>query len=579
MRICVLVILFCCFYSKSNAQKSFTPDTLLAGQRALGNTDSLLQFMDGFAAPFFIGPQQVQPDTWALFKPGIAPLSSVSYATKKLLFSALPHLGFAFGFGAQGAQRLRLDYEQQFAKRTLLNVRYDRYQRTGFIRSDGLRYSSLDIKVMQRSNRLTMMAVFSNFSNDRQWSNGVADWSAIFPGNTNLVPARKNEAFSFENAYELRLENSYMLSSDSTSGFRILSKHSYENKLRRYEETDSLELFYTQLYLNSDSCRDRFSTQVWNNAAGIGFVGLHLDWQSTLQLKQMRWQDTQFAYDTTEINIVNELIFKSAHFWIEHQSTFNIIGAGGGQVAQSRLVYKLPFSKVDFYHDYRNAWPVLMQRTYISNITQYQQLLPEREQVNLFKLAYHFEKKNINSNLKVAYMHARQIYRFSTSTMSWVLEGPQHAFEAEVKAAYKLGAWRIGGAQKYTFWQRSEANVLLPFRSQVRLEWAGGVFKNKQLHLHAGIGMEALYGAQTTRISYISFMETIDWQVYEAPAINPVSQLYNAQLDIALEVKTFRFFVQATNLLTAIDYTASQYNGLPYPTFQLRLGLTWDFWN
>ncbi|MFM8963710.1 MAG: hypothetical protein ACKOGD_07705 [Sphingomonadales bacterium] len=238
MRICVLVILFCCFYSKSNAQKSFTPDTLLAGQRALGNTDSLLQFMDGFAAPFFIGPQQVQPDTWALFKPGIAPLSSVSYATKKLLFSSLPHLGFAYGFGAQGTQRLRLDYEQQFAKRTLLNVRYDRYQRTGFIRSDDLRYSSLDIKVMQRSNRLTMMAVFSNFSNDRQWSNGVADWSAIFPGNTNLVPARKNEAFSFENAYKLRLENSYMLSSDSTSGFRIFSKHSYENKLRRYEETD-----------------------------------------------------------------------------------------------------------------------------------------------------------------------------------------------------------------------------------------------------------------------------------------------------------------------------------------------------
>ncbi len=579
MRTCLLVILFCCLYSKLNAQKSLTPDTLLAGQRALGNTDSLLQFMNGFAAPFFIGPQQIQPDTWTLFKPGIAPLSSVLYANKKLLFSALPHLGFAYGFGAQGAQRLRLDYEQQFKKQTLLNVRYDRYQRTGFIRSDDLRYSSLDIKVLQRSNRLSLMAVFSNFNNDRQWSDGVADWAAVLPGNTNLVPVRKNEAFSFENAYKFRFESSYMLGADSTSGFRLLSKHSYENKLRRYEETDSLELFYAQLYLNSDSCRDRFATQVWNNAAGIGYVGEHLDWQSILQLKQLRWQDTQFAYDTTELNLVNELRYTIAALRLEHQSTLNLTGAGSGQLAQSRLVYQLPNSRFDFYHDYRNAWPQLMQRTYMSNLTQYQQPLPEREQVSLFRFAYELEKNNFSATIQAAYMRARQIYRFSAPTMSWVLEGPQQAFDGELKAAYQFGAWRIGALQKYTYWQRSGAVVLPPFRSQLRMQWVGGVFKNKQLQMHAAIALEAIYGAQTTRLRYLPFVEAIDWQIYEAPTVDPLRQLFNAQLDLALEVKTFRFFVQASNLLSTVDYTASLYSGFPYPTFQLRLGLTWDFWN
>jgi hypothetical protein len=579
MRFCVLVLLFCCFCSKSNAQQSVIPDTLFAGQRALGNTDSLLQFMDGFAAPFFIGPQQALPDTWTLFKPGMAPLSAVSYTNKKLLFSALPHLGFAYGFGAQGAQRLRLDYEQQFIKHTLLNVRYDRYQRNGFIRSDDLRYSSLDVKVLHHRNRLTMMAVFSNFSNDRQWSDGIADWASILPGNTNLVPVRKNEAFSFENAYKFRMENNYMLSADSTSGFKLLSKHSYENKLRRYEETDSLELFYTQLYLNSDSCRDLFATQIWNNAAGIGFVGKHLDWQTTLQLQQLRWQDTQFAYDTTELNLVNDLRYSFAAFRLQHQSTINLTGAGNGQLAQSSLIYKLPFSAFNLHHEYRNAWPQLMQRTYMSNLTQYQQALPEREQVSLFRFAYEFEKNNFSATIQAAYMRARQIYRFSAPTMNWVLEGPQQAFDGVLKAAYQIGAWRIGGQQKYTHWQRSGAVVLPPFHSQLRVQWSGGVFKNKQLRMHAGLEVEALYGAQTTRMHYLAFVEAIDWQIYEAPTVDPLRRLYNAQIDLALEVKTFRFFVQATNLLTTIDYTASLYSGLPYPTFQLRLGLTWDFWN
>lgn len=579
MRICVLVIFFCCFYSRSNAQKSFIPDTLLAGQRALGNTDSLLQFMNGFGSAFFIGPQQVYPDAWTLFRPGIAPLSSFTYANKKLLFSALPHLGFAYGFGSQGVQRLRVDYEQQLKQNTLLNVRYDRHQSSGFIRSSDLRYSALDIKILQRINRWRTAVVFSNFSNDRQWPDGVKDWAAILPGNTNLVPVSKNESFTFENAYKVRLENSYMLGSDSTNSWKLVSQHSYENKLRRYEETDSLELFYTQLYLNSDSCRDRFASQIWSNAAGVGFVGSQLDWQTTLQLKQMRWQDVQFAYDTTELNLKNELRYKFAALRIDHQSAFNLTGAGNGWVSQSRLVYQLPNSRLDFYHDYQNVWPELLQRTYMSNLTHYQQLLPERQKVTFYKLCYWFEKKNFNATLQVAYMRAQQIYRFSVPTMSWVLEGPQQAFDGELKATFQLGAWRIGGTQKYTHWQRFGAVVLPPFRSQLSVQWAGGVFKNKQLKMHAAMRIEALYGAQTTRFRYLPFMEAIDWQVYEAPSMNPVKSLYNAQFDLALEVKTFRFFVQATNLLTAIDYKASLYNGVPYPTFQLRMGLTWDFWN
>ena len=135
MRHCFLLLFVISLFHLTRAQLLVAPDTLRSADRVIGPADSLLQFMEGFSSPFFISPGQTQPSLWSLFKPGLAPLSTAAFSHQNLTFSALPHLGFAYGFGAQGSQRLRLDYEQLFAKRTLLNLRYDRHQQAGFIRA------------------------------------------------------------------------------------------------------------------------------------------------------------------------------------------------------------------------------------------------------------------------------------------------------------------------------------------------------------------------------------------------------------------------------------------------------------
>ena len=113
----------------------------------------------------------------------------------------------------------------------------------------------------------------------------------------------------------------------------------------------------------------------------------------------------------------------------------------------------------------------------------------------------------------------------------------------------------------------------------MRLQWKGGVFKNKQLKLLAAVTVQAMYGGTFSRMAYLPFLETIDWQYYQSATTDSLNRIVNAKIDIVFEVKTFRFFVQANNLLGFIDPTASLYKGIPYPTTQIRLGLTWDFWN
>ena len=321
MRHCFLLLFIFSLFHLTRAQLLVAPDTLRSADRVIGPADSLLQFMEGFSSPFFISPGQNHPSLWSVFKPGLAPLSTANFRHKNFIFSALPHLGFAYGFGAQGSQRLRLDYEQLFAKRTLLNLRYDRHQQAGFIRASELRMSSLEVQLAQHGKRYQVLASFSNLSNDRQWSGGLANWSQIGLVSPELLPVVKTTAYTFQNGYQAKLDAAYLLGSDSLNGFRVITRNTYNNQLRRYEETDSLELYYAQLNFYTDSCRDVFATQIWQHQIGLAYVQKKLLLSAAMELRRLFWQDNQFSYETTELNLVNEAKYQFKAGLLKHNST------------------------------------------------------------------------------------------------------------------------------------------------------------------------------------------------------------------------------------------------------------------
>jgi hypothetical protein len=73
-------------------------------------------------------------------------------------------------------------------------------------------------------------------------------------------------------------------------------------------------------------------------------------------------------------------------------------------------------------------------------------------------------------------------------------------------------------------------------------------------------------------------MESIDWGASQLGAVN--AGYLNAQFNVALEVKTFRFFVNVANLGSYWNNPQiATVQGYPFPTMQIRLGLTWDFFN
>ena len=577
MKQTLLLVLCTVFYFTAQAQQLGPQDTLRSVNRTFGPADSLLHIMDGFSSSFFIQAQQNTLNATDFLKPGFVAFAEAKRSVKPFLFSALPHLGFGYGFGAQGSQILRLDYEQAFSHHTLLNLRYDRWQRTGFMRADDLRFSGLQINLHQQGKAHEFQVSFSNASDDRQWSGGIADDSDLNSLALELIPVRKETARTQKNTYDASLQFRYRIFGDSLKRLNFASYHAVHLQQRLYQEQGNLALFYPQTFLNSDTCADTFRQQFIENRVGLNWTTPKFQVSSLLGLLQRQWSDPVLIYDTLEVNWNNELKYKSKQLHFSHENRVNIIGAAQGVRSQTKFNYTFAKTGLELQHQYSNEWPLLMQRGYMSNLTNYSWLSPQKERFQQLNAQLSFRLQNLYLGLNAGVAAFGNVYRFEQSSMLWTqfgLTSTGSFATASTQVRYQLGAFNL--STSYQYLAQNTAQFLPRHKASASLLWTGGVFKDKRLKM--AIEGKIQYQSRFQALVYLPFIESLDWIATQSASAQ--NGFMNAQLGMALEVKTFRFFVNVANLGSFWNQeTISIVQGYPFPPLQIRLGLTWDFWN
>jgi hypothetical protein len=580
-------LLLTSLYSRIEAQLLAPIDTLKLETRTFGDLQALTQQMDGFGASFFFNPQQILPDATDFYQLGYTTFATPQTLLKPLTFSALPHLGFGYGFGAQGAQRIRVDYEQAFAHRVLFNLRYDRWQRTGFIRADDLRYSQLQLNLYQTGKRHEVLLHFGNVSDDRQWAGGLVSYTALGSIAMDLLPVVKESSRTQKNAYHTSLDFRYRLFGDSLRSVNLATQHQYQLQKRLYLEEGPLGTFYPQTYFSPDSCADVFDQHLLENRVGLQVQRPGLEWNSQIGLRQRLWSDALTQYDTLEVNWHNHLQLKRAAHYLAHQNEFNVSGAAQGWHANSTYRWAQKNRKVAVEHRYANEWPLLLQRAYQSNLTNYFWSNPQKQFFQELSAlgAYQNNAKTLSARIKMSLIQYKNAYRFDPLLMLWSTTAAASAGQLatlQTDISYTLpnnkktpsnGAWALGSKYKYL----AQKDAFLPkHQAALTLAWQGGVFKDKRLNMR--VEGQLTYQSVSKTLVYLPFVESIDWGASQLGTMN--AAYLNAQFNVALEVKTFRFFVNVANL--GSYWNAAQLStvqGYPLPTMQIRLGLTWDFWN
>ena len=580
----LLLILHC---SRIAAQQLDPLDTFKLESRTFGDLHSLTQQMNGFGSNFFFNPQYTLLDASAVYQPGLTTFVSPQMLLKPLTFSALPHLGFGYGFGAQGTQRMRVDFEQSFARHILLNLRYDRWQRSGFIRADDLRYSQLQINLYQAAKRHKLLLHFSNASDDRQWAGGLTDYSSLGSISMDLLPVVKENSRTQKKSYSARLDFRYRLLGDSLRAFNLASQHQFQLQKRLYTEQEPLNLYYPQTYFSPDSCADIFDQSYLDNRLGFNWSMPGLQWSALIGVRQRMWSDAVAKQDTLEVNWSNLLVIKRTAHRLQHQNEINLSGAAQGWQSNTGYNWHNATWKMDVQHRVSNEWPLLMQRGYQSNLTNYFWTNPQKQFFQELSLAGAIQNKpkTLNASLKFSLVQYKNVYRFDPQLVKWTTTGGASTGQfATLDANVKYTFGKALEKQEKAFWTirsnyrylAQEAAFLPKNSAAISLAWQGGVFKDKRLRLL--MEGQLNYVAASRALVYLPYMESMDWSASQMGISN---QAYlNAQFNLALEVKTFRFFVNVANL--GSYWNAAQLStvqGYAFPTMQIRLGLTWDFWN
>jgi hypothetical protein len=112
-------------------------------------------------------------------------------------------------------------------------------------------------------------------------------------------------------------------------------------------------------------------------------------------------------------------------------------------------------------------------------------------------------------------------------------------------------------------------------QSSLHVQWKGGVFKAKKLRMLFATDLN--YFSSFQPLVFIPQMGVFDLIQSNQ---STVKGFLNLSFTTALEVETFRFFVRIDNIGSFwVPATTAFVSHYAFPNMQIKLGLTWDFWN
>lgn len=570
------ILLFCLLGFTIKAQ-DFTcrvKDSLTFQSRSGSATNDSLDLL--FATYVYLNPggSAYHPFGWrqnAYFS-FIGNLSSpfLTLHQPKTIFSALPHLGFAYSFGQNGTQFMHTDFQQAFSKNTLLNFTFEINALGEAIRNGAYRNSFVNLQVLHQQKRNKNNFDFYYQQSIIGLNGGVQDTNDLnfFP--INLLNVQKSNAKATQKQAVLRNQFAFNFLKDSTHFLGPAIKNSWQIQHRTFEEKDDLKTIYPEVNIDSLSTRDQY--QVVKLSTGAGLFYQSKFFTSEVLANHIYWDYQNLARhnDTNELQLEWNLFANWHKFRLKNNFAYNVLGALGEMNEHLEVSHLTRFLAIRFNYSFAQQLPLIQQRQYFSNNQAWKLTDLDIQTKQELKLDIDLLTK-VKVMASVSYLSLANHYFFVQNQWRNDTLNRLNFFSFQLKTGIK---WKVFGVQPYIALNVSNSNLLPSVDARLRLFYNKKMFKDKKLDLI--IGVEG---------SYLSGFQLLNYQVplgVYMPSNNIISTRQTVGLDFftGIQVNVFRFYLRVEN----IDYNFKQTNtytilSLPNAPLFFRLGLTWDFFN
>jgi len=498
-------------------------------------------------------------------------LERPNFERRTMRFSAIPHLGFGAVFGNQATQIVHATYTHAFIDSTLLNIDYDKHQGNAFMRSSDFSHHNLHLQVERLYRKYSFRVQADYLSHKIGHNNGILADTMILFAPLAFVPTTKVDATSTVKMGNIHVEHFVnFLPHDSLRSMGIYVDNRIGGRNRKYLEVDpDLSQLYTSVLISSDSTNDQFQVVELINTAGIYSQSKKLFVQLGGQSRQWKYDNLGFYTTSSEVNMELNALFQSGRMLVSNRTNGNLLGAKGEWRNHSSFSLQLDRWSVLGEAAFSSLLPQVYQRNYHGNHLIYGQSFEQlkrqfRANIDMvfrYKYAKHFldlfaKTAQLNDNYWFYNDHWRADTLKNIQSTSIGVRGATHvgSLHVSILGSYNVGDW------------------MPDYLVSMRLFLQGKLFKARKLT--AQLGVE---GSYHTSYSLLEIIPLLD--VYRLTTI-ATAQRSNVHFFGAFALQRFRFFFRLENIASTWTVPTQMLAvGYPIPTSQLRVGITWDFFN
>lgn len=487
--------------------------------------------------------------------------------------SGLPHVGFFYSFGTKGIQFLHADYEQTFRNKSLLNLTIDRSSSSAensMIRNGG--FSNQNFQAAYRFGTKKLKGHFNGkySQNTLRLNGGISNDSSWITRRIAFAPVFKPNATSLHKRVNVYGELKYSLLKDSSrSQLGLISKHYFSIWNREYNESDTLAGIYSTINIDSSTTRDQFQDAKFKNS--IGIFGESNQFSASVFVSHRYWrlQNLGRNRDTNEISTEFNFGFNQKKLSIESTNYFNIIGAKNEYSSQNSIKWGGIRKYLAVSAAFESMLPSLVQRFYFANNLNYSNQLDKQGRADLFATGcYSFWK--IDGSLTFGSLTWKNNLVWENENWKIGNESNRTINYIKAKIHFDFNWLHLYPELRITNGSDYLPKTFLSGRLLVKKK----VFAAKKLEL-----MFALDPQLCNKYKLMSYNTLLDNWYFDS-SNRSGGQVFTLHSTFALHIEEFKFFIRIENLQAIwtarnIEIAQNYYR----PTFLLRLGVSWDFFN
>lgn len=563
------------FFGLRSMAQGLAVDTILPNTSFLSTVDSIEAFTQSSYAivpsPCLQGG--VFMDPFKVYRPSGGLMHPLTLSDQALRFTALPLLGFAYAFGTQGSQHMKFSYAQAFKYGWLLNVHYMGHGANGFVRNNAWKQRAYRFDVAKLSKRYQTKLTLEGLIDNRQFSGGIQVDSLAGSFPLPLLPVRKDSCSANLRIQRISMQQAFNFLKDSSRFFGLIHQSNLSSTKRLYGEQDTLAGLYNTIFFDSTSTLDRFELVSTLNRVGLSLFNKGFTVNTMLLGEYWRMRMAGLQHDTLELGFSGELNYAISSWKLGASVEHRLIGAFGAtrfELTAKGNIFKNHQLRVSCFQG--SLAPDVYQRFYYGNTLHYQLANPELQRLIQVNTTLNGTLFGIDYELQVKGLSTQGVYQFQNEQWNASTENSsKRLLQSALSLSKSFRGFSVSPNVRYLVMENSVFPTVITGAS---VGYNGFITKSKNLYLFSKVSYQFY-----NRYLPLSLVPMLS-QVNLTPTGTVYNSYHNLAATVGFKVKTFRFFVSGANL-GSLWMNAAQplYEHLPIPSWQLQVGLVWEFWN